>query len=368
MKKAMGEHHIAHPYELYDLKMSKFVELHRDASLGKFQLREKIDGFRLGFIWDRHEARVFRSKRDLEEGGLTAAALEGRFSASHVDVEAISACNAINNAFKWDLMSVSPGTFNVDVATPKVSNVINYSRKTIVIHEEVTFSADTTTFNGVQGVEVNDWFITGPIIVKPNEWSNELAARYWNIIGSSIDIPFKAGCPGDPTLGAIVTKRLEQWLDENGLGGRGVNDLVKRLLNHGNGVPSLTNIKKAYPTSKHGILSTLVKSPSRAIRWARAPLENFSLDFSDAMLKNVDSALVIDAEIEKARLKLELLKMKARLMDDANLRSKYTDVMNNVRQVNAIEGVVFDYDNRLVKLTGSFANFNAVYGYWRHKR
>lgn len=353
--------HIMHPYEMYDMRLSELAKVLIDVSLDRIELFEKLDGIRLGACSTFSvDIRFWRSLADLRNGGLEPGSLAGRFSAASLDDVVPGAAQSIREAVKLGILNVAPqSSFSMELLTRHVRNVLAYDVETIVVHDA-----------GVVKVpcDVSGWNIRGPIRVNVN--ADEATLSAVNLcIGRIASLPVSEGMQQqDPTIGDVITHRLCTWLEHNGFSSTATMSLARRVLNVGSDVPSLTGIKKAFPRMRHGDLSDLVKRPSRAIRWARRPLESVVQDVGDAVLKNVSSGLIADAGAERTRLQSLLVDVRGRLMANSEERSKWESVLNDVKQVNAIEGVVFLHRGTLMKLTGSFAPFNQAHGSLRHAR
>lgn len=358
----MSSHHIKHFYELND---ETFSSLWRKVVLvagDQIPLFEKTDGFRITCRANGNQIVFGRSISDMSSGGMQPDDFVGRFSASHVDEAAVKATTALKRAFDEGKIGFRGDvTFNCDVMCPEVRNVLHYTTRAIVIHEHVDFVVG-------EDVVIDDWHIRGPIRVALN-LSDSQKMRVIEDLKQMAGLPVQSAMSErDPTVHDYVATRLITWLRSNGFAGYRQKEFAHRILNHRSDVMSLTDIKKTYPRSLHGSISQLAKSPSKAIRWARAPLEKVIVDVGNTILENVNSALIDDPLSERTRLKSVISELHDKLICDSEKRNKYADMLNNVKHLHVVEGIVFRDCDVMLKLTGDFSNLNCVAGAWRHNR
>jgi len=151
--------------------------------------------------------------------------------------------------------------------------------------------------------------------------------------------------------------------------------LLQRMLGHKGA--SVTKIKQQIPKENKELrnrVGELVSQSKHILKSAIIPLEDIVHDFSVEMLRNLESAFIIDNKSEVKRLKGEVAGAIKAIENSGNeeamsILQKQMGKLKSVDNVStASEGFVFDYDGNTYKFTGNFAPVNQILGLFKYGR
>jgi cytidyltransferase-like protein len=140
---------------------------------------------------------------------------------------------------------------------------------------------------------------------------------------------------------------------------------------------SVTKIKQQIPKENKELrnrVGELVSQSKNILKSAIIPLEDIVHDFSVEMLRNLESAFIIDNKNEIKRLKGEVAGAIKAIENSGNeeamsILQKQMEKLKSVENVStASEGFVFDYDGNTYKFTGNFAPVNQILGLFKYGR
>jgi len=394
--------HMAHLYENPDLKFSDIKEIFRKASEGELEGTEKTDGQNLFISYNiaSGEARAARNQGEIKKGGLNASELAqkfgGRGSLEVAFTEAFSsfekAAQSLSNEEAVELFGQQGEIFyNCEIQDPRNPNVIQYSAPVLNIHRVGHLRIDDkkilplgdssdqliqkleSSIQKLREQEVETKFkIQVNAIRRLEKVENKDIANLY--IQKIEKLATDNGLSDSDTLGDFLTLKVVPMIIEDfpNIPEERMEILMQRLF-QGTSV-GLAKIKKGLPKELHADISAAVKKLKNYFKVAIKPVEIIIHDFAVEILKNFQSAFVLDEDEEVKRLR----KLVAKSIEQIK-RSGYEEAIEilNVHLeklkdaenlFTAAEGFVFDYNGQTYKFTGNFAPANQLLGLFKFGR
>ena len=394
--------HMSHLSDNGEMKFSEMKDVFSKASSGELIGTEKTDGVNLFISYSvpTGTARAARNKTNIKSGGMNAAELAAKFEGRGALAE------SFNDAFYVFEKAVSslpqeqqirifgPDAniyYNAEVMSPGSNNIINYDKKTLLIHQVGHAEFDKAT-GGVTGADVES-------NVKALKASIEDMQRATAEDDFSVEINSirkLQGLSDDVALKSAV-KRLSSIMSSNNLGDDStINDyivgqvaplvskalpdaplenkreLVKRVM--GVKGASLSKVTKGLPAEDKFAARELVKNSRTVMKGILFPLEDIVHDFAVEMLKGLNSAFVLDNQEETGRIRNNVAKAISGIENSGNeeamsILKQNMQKLKDVEKISsAAEGFVFDYNGRTYKFTGNFAPVNQILGLFKFGR
>jgi len=416
--------HMSHLYDNPNLRFSQMMNIFKDAANGELEGTEKTDGQNLyvGYNVAEGKAKAVRNKSNLiglyrvknEEtgkteivrkhppGGLDAAGLASKFEARG-DLE--KAFNEAFESFETVARSFPEKTqreifgdgvnmivfFNSEIQDPRNANVINYDTKLLNIHRVGHEAIDPQTgaelpdinvgpnavklersLDHVQEINTNQKFK-----VQVNQIRQLEALSDGEQLNYALDrlnrVLDDTGISDNQTVGEYVIARLLPMIrNQISLPEEKENLLIKRLL----GVKGINirEIKKDLDPTQTQAVIMLVSNSKILLQNAIQPLEDVVHDFSVEMIRDLQSAFILDQNPEVRRLKVLTQKAIDGIEASGNeeameiLRKQMQKLKSAENVTTAAEGFVFDYDGYTYKFTGNFAPMNQLLGLFQYGR
>jgi|10_taG_2_1085330.scaffolds.fasta_scaffold01190_2 hypothetical protein len=400
--------HMSHLYDNPDLKFSQMMDIFKAAANGELEGTEKTDGQNLfvGYNVAEKRAKAARNKSNVQQGGLDAAGLAqkfaGRGSVEKAFNEAFKAFELTAQSFPADMQIDLFGDginhiifYNAEIQDPRNPNVINYDTALLNVHRVGHFAVDLktgellkpealdlsgnaikleNTLDHVQdkianlnfGVQVNA--IRRLEGLTDDEPVNFAINRLNHILSS-------AGVSDNETVGQYMVARLLPMIRrEVELPEEKENMLIKKIL----GVKGINIrvIRKDLNPDQAAAVSRLANENNKKVllQTAIQPLEDIVHDFSVEMIRNLQSAFVLDQDAEVKRLQDKLRRAKEDIEASGNeeamkiLKRQMKKIKEIENITTAAEGFVFDYDGYTYKFTGNFAPMNQLLGLFEYGR
>jgi len=414
--------HMSHIYDNPYMTFGQIKDVMEKASAGELRGTEKTDGQNLFVSYNVNDGtvRAARNKGNIKAGGLTAAELlakfEGRGALTDAFVNAFAsferAVETFSDEEKEDLFGPDTNVYyNAEVMDPGSANVINYDKKTFLIHRAGAAAYDRETgkpssdFSGkdfseqqaqklqvalerVQGeteledfrVEVNairnleslgDDSALRIALIKLNRFMSAKGVGDEDSIGSyivaSLDDLVKAQLspltPGERKR--IVSRIMEDYYGviEGDPGPKKVRGLETRQI--------LKDIDKPELNDE---IKRLISDYPKYLKLFIFPLEDIIHDFAVEMLRGLRSAFILDNKLELERQRKEVETAIKAIEASSNeqameiLRVQMEKLKNLEGVSSAAEGFVFDYDGNTYKFTGGFAPMNQILGLFKYGR
>ena len=400
--------HMSHLYDNPDLRFSQMMDIFKAAANGELEGTEKTDGQNLfvGYNVAEKRAKAARNKSNVQQGGLDAAGLAqkfaGRGSVEKAFNEAFKAFELTAQSFPADMQIDLFGDginhiifYNAEIQDPRNPNVINYDTALLNVHRVGHFAVDLktgellkpealdlsgnaikleNTLDHVQdkianlnfGVQVNA--IRRLEGLTDDEPVNFAINRLNHILSS-------AGVSDNETVGQYMVARLLPMIRrEVELPEEKENMLIKKIL----GVKGINIrvIRKDLNPDQAAVVSRLANENNKKVllQTAIQPLEDIVHDFSVEMIRNLQSAFVLDQDAEVKRLQDKLRRAKEDIEASGNeeamkiLKRQMKKIKEIENITTAAEGFVFDYDGYTYKFTGNFAPMNQLLGLFEYGR
>lgn len=379
--------HMHHIYDYTELSLRDIKGLIRNLFSGKVEdVTEKLDGMNIQCTMNSEGKVVFiRNKSDLNslKGGMdvddVAARWAGKESVAKVYT---SAYEIIEKVFK----KIGKKFFNPDKNTKILANceciaagktnVLLYSSAQVDFHnlwvykredESSQWEKDDVTTDGINVLDkacedIDGAQLTPKAIIRVTEKSSTLLVEYIK----RIDAIFKeAGCSEQSTIEDYKRARFEdicntkyEWITTSK---EGMTALFNRWFNGDKSV-KLTALKKIYVDYNDELASVDYK---KIVFECMKPLDTFFSRFGNSIISLCDGMVNAGSEskvIASLSSDLEDVVSEVREKGSVELNDKLTTQLNRLaelgNQLNATEGIVFKYNGKLMKVTGSFAALN----------
>lgn len=386
--------HMSHIYDYTDLTLRDIKDIITNLFSGKVEdITEKLDGMNIQSTLNNDGKVVFvRNKGDLnsEAGGMirddVAAKWAGR---EHVANTYLSAYDTIEKVFK----NIGKSFFNPDKNTKILANcecittgktnVLVYANAQVDFHnlwiykrkdENSPWEKDSVTTDGIKVLEkacenIDGAQLTPRVVIRVTEKSAALQEEYI----SKIESVFNAdGCSDDSTIDQYKRARFEKicnkkypWIVDNPTG---MKALYNRWFNDDKST-KLTELKKIYKDNLDEFTALNSTDYKDIVSECSRPLDVFFSRFGNAIIKLCDGLVNAGAEshvIDTLSADLKNIVADVQASGSDELNKELTFHLNRLaelgNQINATEGIVFKYGDRLMKCTGSFAALNRALG------
>ena len=274
---------------------------------------------------------------------------------------------------------------------PDNANVILYDSKVLKIHDRGHFKFDRKTG------EKSEEDVSANLAILDSQLKNmqgRLSNEKFSLVRSAIQKlekledqePFKQavraidslvsaeGLSDSDTVGSYVYTRVSNGLDDQ-FPEDFSNEIARYLLKMPGNI-GLRNLKKDQSTESKQIISDIVNSKQLLLRQAIAPVEEVIHEFAVEVLKGLQSVFILDSGKEVMRQKEELAKAVNDIVETGDANPKSMEILqqqlNKIKDMSnlttPIEGIVFDYDGHMYKLTGNFAPINQILGLFKYAK
>ena len=414
--------HMSHIYDNPYMTFGQIKDVMNKASSGELRGTEKTDGQNLFVSYNINDGtvRAARNKGNIKAGGMTAADLLDKFAGRGALTDAfVNAFDAFERAVesfsdeeKRELFGPNTNVYyNAEVMDPANANVINYDKKTFLIHRAGHAAYDRETgkplpeysgknFSGVMAQKLQSALereqrdLTGEDFkVQVNAIRNLEALSSDEALQQAmarLDSFMRGVRIGDnDDIGTYIVKRFDQLLT-NILPELDTNEkkpIIKRIMEDYYGVIEgekgpkkvrgletrqiLKSIDK--PELNNQIKSVINNYPDYLKKFI-FPVEDIIHDFAVEMLRSLKSAFMLDSDEELQRQRQEVDRAIKAISKSGNeqameILKKQTEKLKNLEDVSsAAEGFVFDYNGNTYKFTGGFAPMNQILGLFKYGR
>ena len=383
--------HMKHPYDYTDFTLRDIKGLIRNLFSGRIEdITEKIDGTNIQATMNLKGEVVFiRNKTDLNSanGGMTIDDMSKKWADKpHIAKTFLTAGQLITEVFR----KIGPEFFNPDTKTRRVcncecviegkTNVLYYGNSQVDFHDiwiyelnEGQWENTDVTKKGLDVINracenVQGAQTTPKVIIRTTEKTNEILTTYIK----EIDRIFKKDELGEyNTIEEWKKRRFEKWLQDNGYKWiyddfYGTDKLFERWFN-GDKSYNIKKIKELYEEHEDELMSLDKKGYKQIVGDVMQPLDNFFTRLGNDLIEICDGIINTgnkDAVVKQLSKDLDdaVRTIREEGTEDAN--QKLTVQLKRLEdmQLNAAEGIVFRYKDKLMKCTGSFAALNQALG------
>ena len=383
--------HMSHIYDYTELTLAELKDIIINLFSGKVEdITEKLDGMNIQCTLNNQGKVVFiRNKGDLnsETGGMSrddvAAKWAGRDNVANVYLQAYDTIEKVFKKIGKKFFNPNPNTkilANCECITAGKTNIIMYSNAQVDFHNLWVYTRDDenspwqksdVTTEGIDFLEkacegIDGAQLTPRVMIRVTEKSNSLASSYTNKLDSIFG---EVGCSDNNTIDDYRRARFTdicnskyQWITSNS---DGMEALYNRWFNDDKST-KLPVLKKMYSSNLDDLNNVDYKA---IVAECMRPLDTFFARMGNAIIALCDGMVNAGAEsaaIDALSNDLEEVVNEIRSNGSDELKDKLTLQLNRLaelgNQLNASEGIVFKYGDRLMKLTGSFASANQILG------
>lgn len=379
--------HMAHPMDYNDLTTQDVIDLIENLFLGKIEnITEKIDGTNIQATMNPQGEVVFvRNKGDLNSpnGGMSITDMAAKWADKPAVANTfISAGKIIKDVFNnigIDFFNPNPDTkilVNCECVTAGVTNIMPYPSDQVDFHDLWIYKFNGSewiksevTKNGLKTIEnacknIDKAQITPNIIIKMSNDNNKLAKQYISefkkLMGDSKTIEeFKYN-----RFTEYINKKYS-WINQNQ---EGLRILFDRWFNSNKKI-NLKDIKKMYSDYINEITLLDKKDYKNIITYCCEPLDVFFSKMGNDIINMCEGIINGNSKNDVIlQLKQELNSVinNVKSSDNSDLNDKLEKQLMRLErlgnQINPVEGIVFNYKGKTMKLTGSFAALNQILG------
>lgn len=381
--------HMSHPYEINEFTFKDIEKLINDLLNGNINnATEKMDGLNLFVSFDKNGNIIAaRNNKHLNGEPLTLENIKDNFKSPNIGNVYYNALKSIFNEVKSKynnqslkyLFKNGNRWLNTEIITADTENVIPYENSTIVFHDFRTYDngelikTDKDKLEEfVKSLSNNSEFkiITSPHI-KINKSIdkefkdeiindiNKIKSKY-NLSDSSTIEDYKKNV----LLDIILNDKILSELSDNV-----ITDLIDRWLNGPNKNYNINDILRGLDDSTKSYVKQIDKNINGFINDKMKPFDIIFIKVGNEVinnLSNISNNQNKDIVIQKLNKRLSDVAEQIANSDDENNKTKlYKELerLSNVsNKLNATEGIVFNWKDKLLKITGSFAPLNKILG------
>ena len=380
--------HINHIYEDLDLRFRDLKIIIKGLGFGDFDVYEKFDGQSLFICWDfnKESLIVARNKQNIKDGGLDRYGISLKFG-DRPEVESLflGAFDVLSQALgklEYNVKTQIFGSmgsvwFPVEILNPELLNTIQYNGKHIIFHNHYPvlfgFDGEPITRGLPRNMEIlkkfiplmneglDDWKIHGP---KTFSLKNVDQFVIENACKKIDEIRKKAGGQDGMTIRTFVSERLRKDMERFPMVPEHVRAGLSKSIVKITGAPKTKDLLSSLElqTKKHA--QTMLEEEKKVILpKILKPIENTVHKFSSTLLSMIGSDYIENPESESTRIRKEYDRCSDIIRNGGNI--KHQNLLNDMHpKIGSgkvtMEGLVFEYSDKLFKVTGAFAPMNRV--------
>ena len=414
--------HMSHIYDNPYMTFGQIKEIMHAASAGELQGTEKTDGQNLFVSYNVQDGtvRAARNKGNIKAGGMTPAELlakfEGRGALTDAFVNSFyafeEAVESLSDEEQLELFGPDTNIYyNAEVMDPGSANVINYDKKTFLIHRAGHAAYDRETgkpipdksgkdFGEEQAAKLQAALERTQDKMSKRDFKVEVnAIRNLEGLGNDEDLMIAlgrldqfmsdVGVDDNDSIGTYIVKSLDKLISQQipELNRDAKKLLIKRIMEDYYGViegeagPKKVRgletrqiLKVADDPEVNDRVKDLASNYPQYLKKIIFPIEDIIHDFAVEMLRSLKSAFILDSDEELERQRAEVDKAIKAIEASGNeeameILKVQMEKLKNIEGVSsAAEGFVFDYDGNTYKFTGGFAPMNQILGLFKYGR
>lgn len=370
-----------HPYESKELTVGQVKDMVRGIFNGEIELTEKVDGMNIqATVNSKGEVVFLRNKGDLNSvnGGMTLDQMKAKW-ADNPDVmnTFVSAGEILVKALKGKRFSFNPRydlkyTLNCECVRFGATNVMYYDRPMVIVHNIWVYrrgeqgwekvSESTRGLNRIIGNGVD-----GPVklTMKTNE-CDDLIARIGEVLGNDDDRTIEYNL-WNRYIDFVYKNESYRWILSSAHGCRAL--YLRWFWNEK--VLNLKELKEIYRDNIPA-LSVIESSKGKGIVTAVTKvIDDLFIEIGQRVMGSVTGYINEGSDYVVEDLMDDLEDVVDTIMESGNEEQIYK-VDYQLRRMRGgllpIEGVVFNWNGKLMKLTGNFAPLNQIMGFIKFNR
>lgn len=384
--------HMRHPFDYDEFTLSSLKGLIRNLFEGKIEdITEKIDGTNIQTTVNPEGEVVFiRNKGDLnsERGGMSIADMAAKWkdkpSVANTFISAGETITRVFNNISRQFFNPNRNTklvVNCECVIAGKTNIMPYASSQVDFHNIWVYSLHgdewiqkEVTKRGLDVIkkackDIDGAQITPNVIVRIVDQSNDLLIKYIK----ELDKIFKEVSLGEKsTIGEWKRKRFNnyildqhKWISEDK---EGEETLFNRWFNSDKST-NIKILKQIYTNNIEDLIDLDKKGYKEIVSDCIEPLDHFFLELGNSIIELCDGIINTGQEsrvCDELRKDMEDVVDSVRREGSVENNEKLTKQINRLKslgdKINPVEGIVFTYKDKLMKLTGSFAPLNQILG------
>jgi len=387
--------HMSHPFDDMDLTFGDLKDIISKALEGDLGVvREKTDGQALAISWKNGRLIAARNKGNLANAGANAMGIEdvaskfggrgGLTDAYNFAMKDLSAAiSGLSEAQRKKIFNEGKCFMNLEVIWPKSVNVIPYGQALLVFHNTtcydekgVAIGADGGAAGTLAGMikQVNadiqsKYTIQGPPITSIPK-SDDLSSKQGKYLSRLKKLQSEFGLKDSDNVADYHQSWWDWWITSNAP--IKVDKLTKEALirrwafgDKGFRLNTISNLELQKWAIDHDKVN-VVKQQKDNIK----PFEEIFLGVGADVLEFVGSVLTVHPEKAIRAMKQKFVSVASQVRNGGNpaqiqkLKSELERLnqLGGIEKIVANEGLVFVYNGKTYKLTGTFAPLNQILG------
>lgn len=380
--------HMAHPIDFADFTAHDLKELITDLFEGRIEdITEKIDGNNVQATMREDGTVLFiRNNTDLNNGGMTIEDMATKWadkpSVSHTYITAGQIITKVFNKIDPKFFNPEPNkklAVNCECVIAGVTNIIPYADAQVDFHDiyiyvkqEDKWELEKVTKTGLDVINkacdgLDDAKITPKVIIGFTKESNNLIKKYHKMIDDLFDADNVSIDGWKFVKFCEYISKNYVWILDNQQGSKLLYNrwfkgdkstnirVIKQLYNdHLDELNMLE--KKVYKDIVSDVIDPLdnifIKLGNDIIKLCKGLINGSSNDKIIKHLQSEMQSVIKDVETNGTSETQAKLIRQLQRMENAGGEGS----------INSVEGIVFKYKGRLMKLTGSFAPLNQILG------
>ena len=383
--------HMAHPYDYTDFTLRDLKGLVRRLFEGRIEdVTEKVDGTNIQATVNKDGEVVFiRNKGNLnsEKGGMSIRDMADKWadkpSVAKTFLQAGEIITKVFSNIPNKFFNPDPETrviVNCECVVAGKTNIMPYASDAVDFHDlwiykfnGTEWEQDEVTKKGLDVVgkaceKIDNAQVTPQIIIKTIESSKQKIVDYIK----HLDKLFKQeGLKEYSTIDDWKKVRFRKECEDNHkwiLNGDGVDVLYNRWFNDDKST-NIKVIKQMYPSNVDELTSLDKKGKKDIVKNVMEPLDTFFIKMGNDVLELCDGIINSGREGEVVEILKKDLEEVVKDVEMNGSEESKTKLLNQLHRleagdnrIQALEGIVFRYNGKLMKVTSSFSPLNAILG------
>jgi hypothetical protein len=387
--------HMAHPFDDMDLTFGDLKNIISKALNGDLGVvREKTDGQALAISWKNGRLIAARNKGNLANAGANAMGIEdvaskfggrgGLTDAYNFAMKDLSAAiSGLSEAQRKKIFNEGKCFMNLEVIWPTSVNVIPYGQALLVFHNTTCYDEKGVAIGADGGVagtlagmikQVNadvqsKYTIQGPPITSIPK-SDDLSAKQGKYLSKLKKLQSEFGLSDSDNVADYHQSWWDWWITSNAP--IKVDKITKEALirrwafgDKGFRLNTISNLElQKWATTNDKV--NVIKQQKDNIK----PFEEIFLGVGADVLEFVGSVLTVHPEKAIRAMKQKFVSVASQVRSGGNpvqiqkLKSELERLnkLGGIEKIVASEGLVFVYNGKTYKLTGTFAPLNQILG------
>jgi len=392
--------HLSHPFEDRDLKFSDFKKIITQGLSGKLdRVQEKLDGMNIMISWKDNRLVSARTKKQLANAGAdaqTIQAIKSKFKGRGDIADAFGnalddlniAIRGLSEKQKQKVFANGKKFVNLEILYPKASITVPYGLKMLVLHGSIEYDEagnaigssqeDARMLGGMiqqinQDIQNTYTIKSNPILKLPQV--KDFSAKQSKFLNRLKKLQSEYGLKDSDK---IVEYHRRWWLDfiktkADSLKYKIPNNILDGLANRWGlrnksafTIPQMKKIENE--KFKNWAMKFNSDKYERQFDINMQKFENLILNLGAEILRSMNDLLVVSPNEAAQELRKKLSKAIITLSQSKDIKKltifkKFLERLNAIGGIKGIvpsEGIVFTYNDKLYKLTGTFTPMHRI--------